>query len=42
LEDVPEVLDALSPPNEVQISQPVRVECQADDVVVAPQEIPLT
>ena len=42
VEEVPEVPDALSSPNEVQISQPVRVECRTDDVVAAPQEMGLT
>lgn len=42
VEDVPEVTDALFAPNEVQISQLVRVECQTGDVVAAPMEIPVT
>jgi len=36
------VSDAHSAPNEVGVCPVVRIECGTDDVVGAPQEIPLT
>ena len=42
MEDVVVVPDAQSAPNEVGVCPGVRAECGTDDVVGAPQEIPLT
>ena len=42
MEDVVVVPDAQSAPNEVGVRPDVRVECQSDNGVAAPQEIPLT
>ena len=42
VEDVVVVPDAQSTPNEVSACPGVRAECGPDDVVGAPQEIPLT
>ena len=42
MEDVVVVPDAQSTPNEVSACPGVRAECGTDDVISAPQEIPLT
>jgi hypothetical protein len=42
VEDVVVVADAQSTPNEVGVCPGVRAPCGTDDVVAAPQEIPLT
>ena len=42
VEDAVVVPDAQSTPNEVGVCPSVRAECGTDDVVGAPQEIPLT